>query len=102
MGGASMIIAAVSIIAVATTLLVVAVSQGRFKRRRATIVALTAAIAKLDVQPLEHGRRTRVLASRAMTAGPNVFTLDDYRRMRNARRPAAIPALFEATPRSLA
>jgi hypothetical protein len=102
MGGASMIFAAVSIGALAATLLVVLVSQGRFKRRRATIVALTAAIAKLDVQSREPGRSTRVLAARAIAAGPNVFALDDYRRMRNARRPAAIPALFEASPRSLA
>ena len=98
-----MILAAVSIVAIAVSLVSVMISQGRFRRRRATIVALTAAIAKVDVQARrEPGRRTRVLAARAVTAGPNVFALDDYRRMRNARRPAAIPALFEASPRSLA
>jgi len=85
-----MFVAAVSMCALALLVTVTAVaSPHRFRRRRATIVALTAAIARLEVSPTDLRRRhTRVLAANVVVAGPNVFALDEYRRTRPDRRRA--------------
>ena len=100
-----MFIAAVSIfaLAVSAVVLITITTRGRFKRRRATIVALTAAISKLEATRTDPSRRSRLLAA-GVAAAPNVFALDDYRRVRSHRRRAAgsMPTLFEAVPRSLA
>jgi hypothetical protein len=95
------LVVAVFIVAFAAGVVVVMTAQGRFKRRRATVVALTAAISKLDM-PTRDGlgddraRHSRDLAN-AVAAAPNVFALDDYR-----HRARTIRTLLEATPRSLA
>jgi hypothetical protein len=101
-----MFVAAVSILALAVSVavLITITTQGRFKRRRATIVALTAAISRLEAVRTDPARRSRLLAAGAVAAGPNVFALDDYRRLRSDRRRAtgSMPTLFEAVPRSRA
>ncbi len=96
-----MVFGAVSILAFAAGVLVVMAAQGRFKRRRATVVALTAAISKLEASANDRRHdqegRARDRAAKAVAAGPNVFALDDYR-----HRSRSIRTLWEATPRSLA
>jgi hypothetical protein len=96
-----MIVGVVSVLAFAAGVLVVMAAQGRFKRRRATVVALTAAISKLEVSTEDRRQdqraRARERAANAVAAGPNVFALDDYR-----RRSRSIRTFWEATPRSLA